>query len=133
MASKLTVSVIGLFLIGIVLFSSCSQKTSLAERGFVHAVYFYLEQDLSGEQISFFEEGMKKLAQAPSISKTIYGPPAMTPRKLVDNTYDYAFIVFFENKTAHDAYQVHPLHDQFRKEIEGIVKDVKIYDSVYGK
>ncbi len=104
---------------------------SIPEKGFVHAVYFYLEPNLSSEQIQAFEEDMAKLAKAPSISKIIIGPPAMTPRKIVDNSYDYAYIVFFENKAAHDAYQVHALHDQFRENIEGIVKDVKIYDSVY--
>ena len=121
---------------GVLILSSCTKKTtmgSIQEKGFVHSVYFYLEPDLSSAQIQAFEVDMAKLAKSPSISKIIIGPPAMTPRKIVDNSYDYSYIVFFENKAAHDAYQVHALHDQFRKNIEGIVKDVKIYDSVYGK
>ena len=37
----------------------------------------------------------------------------MTPREVVDNSYDVGLCCLFDDTAGHDAYQTHPLHDQF--------------------
>lgn len=98
--------------------------------GFIHAVYFYLDENISDQDRRKFESAMSDLAKVKSISQVFYGPPAMTPREVVDNTYDYAFIVMFPDAAGHDAYQVDPIHKKFIADIEHLIADIKIYDNV---
>lgn len=118
-----------------ILFTSCQNNTpSISEpdeSGFVHAVYFYLDEDLSKEEKQLFKTVLDTLAQIPSIQKLYYGPPAMTPRKVVDNNYDYAWICVFRDKEGHDAYQEHPIHVDFKKRYTHMIRDVRIYDNLY--
>lgn len=119
---------------------SCKQSSDTAHKenqteikkkvGFVHAVYFYLIDDASDDDKKKFEEALKTLSKVESIVDIQWGPPAGTPRKVVDNTYDYAFIPMFEDAAGHDAYQIHPLHKKFVSEFEYLFKDVKIYDNL---
>ena len=102
------------------------------ESGFVHAVYFYLHDSLDQQIKDDFLLVLDTLATIPSLKDIHYGKPANTPRRVVDNTYDYAFICVFENKEAHDAYQDHPIHVDFKKRYTPLIKDVKIYDNVSG-
>ncbi|MBT8189598.1 MAG: Dabb family protein [Bacteroidia bacterium] len=106
------------------------QRPSVTEEsGFVHAVYFYLNEDLSNEEKLFFKTVLDTLAQIPSIQRSYYGPPAMTPRKVVDNDYDFAWICVFKDKEGHDAYQEHPIHVDFKKRYTHMIRDVKIFDN----
>lgn len=98
--------------------------------GFVHAVYFLFKEDISKERIREFESSLVEMTKIKSISSVYYGQPAMTPRSVVDNTYDYAWITLFEDKTAHDAYQMDPIHDKFKKINTDIWEKVQIYDSL---
>jgi len=98
--------------------------------GFVHAVYFYLNDDATEEDKKKFESALIELAKVESIVDLHWGPPAGTPRKVVDNTYDYAFIPMFEDKAGHDAYQIDPIHKKFVDQFEYLFKDVKVYDNI---
>ncbi len=102
-----------------------------SESGFIHAVYFYLGDDMSEEQKKDFSLVLDSLAQIPPLKSVYYGPPAMTDRKVVDNSYDYAWVCFFEDAAGHDAYQEHPLHLDFIKRYSPLIKDVKIFDNLY--
>jgi len=110
-----------------------SQKASPTverEIGFVHAVYFYLVDDISDADRKAFEEALVTLSKVESIVDIKWGPPAGTPREVVDNTYDYAFIPMFEDAAGHDAYQIAPIHRKFVDEFEHLFKEVKIYDNL---
>jgi hypothetical protein len=39
-------------------------------------------------------------------------------------------VLVFPDQSAHDAYQVHPVHDRFRSECAGFWTTVQIYDSI---
>src|SRR5437879_3558494 len=43
------------------------------------------------------------------------GPPAMTPRDVVDNSYSVGLSVILDDSAGHDVYQKHPLHLDFIK------------------
>ncbi|NNE26958.1 MAG: Dabb family protein [Saprospiraceae bacterium] len=102
------------------------------ESGFVHAVYFYLNDSLDQQTKNDFSKVLDTLATIPSLKQVYYGPPANTPRRVVDNSYDYAFICVFDNKEGHDAYQNHPIHVAFKKRYTRLIEDVNIYDNVFG-
>ena len=56
--------------------------------------------------------------------------PASTDREIIDRSYSYALVVSFADEAAHDAYQVHPVHDRFREQCGGSWKKIVIYDAV---
>lgn len=98
---------------------------------FVHTVLFYLNPDLPpsapGKLISDIREC---LAPIPAVRTLHVGLPANTPRKVVDNTYAVGLTVILDDPAAHDAYQAHPLHTEFKQRIENVVESVKIYDCI---
>ena len=98
--------------------------------GFIHTVFFWMKDDISLKERSFFEEGLEKLSEIESIQKVYWGPPAMTPRDVVDNSYDYAFIVHFKDAHAHDAYQVDQIHLDFIEASKHLWEDVQVYDNL---
>lgn len=119
-------------------FTSCQnppaetkQEHTMTEKpGFFHNVYFFINPASTAEDIKKFEEALSELGTIDVLIDYHIGKPAMTPRDVVDNSYQYSIITSFKNKDDHDVYQVHPVHDAFRAKIEGIVDSVRIYDSL---
>lgn len=105
-------------------------EKSASEIGFIHNVYIWLADDITVERRATFEQSLIKLAKAPSIVASYYGPPAMTDRSVVDNSYDYAWVTMFKDKKGHDAYQIDPLHLEFVKDNEDIFELIKVYDNL---
>ena len=108
-------------------------ETEMEEKvkpGFFHVVYFFINPEATTDQIQQFEEGLIELGKVETLIDYHIGKPAMTPREVVDNSYDYSIITSFKDKAGHDVYQVDPIHDNFRNAIEGIVDSVRIYDSL---
>lgn len=97
---------------------------------FVHSVYFWLKPDLTEEQRAKFWESVRSLTAIESVRHGFAGSPASTDRPIVDRSYSCALILIFDAAAGHDAYQVHPVHDQFRKECEPFWSRVLIYDAV---
>lgn len=97
---------------------------------FIHTVFFYFNDGVSDEQKKAFVSGMKKLGTCSMIVNFRIGQPAMTPREIVDNNYDYSWMVEFENSTDQDAYQTDPIHLEFIESFQQLWKDVKVYDSI---
>lgn len=97
---------------------------------FVHAVYFWLRDDLSDDERRAFEEGVQSLTTIDGIDRAYTGVPASTDRPVIDRSYSYALIVVFPDQAAHDAYQEHPTHGRFRKGCAHVWRKVQIYDSV---
>jgi hypothetical protein len=97
--------------------------------GFVHAVYFWLKKDNPELLDEFINEALPKLAEVPSIQSVIWGPPAGTPRAVVDNSYDIAWIVNFASAADQDAYQIDSLHLEFVEKYGSLFEKVQIYDN----
>ncbi|MFZ5941302.1 MAG: Dabb family protein [Bacteroidota bacterium] len=100
---------------------------------FIHSVYFRMHGALSAEQKAAFEVGLEKLGTIPVIRNFYYGTPAGTGREVVDNDYDYAWIVHFGSAADHDIYQDHPIHLEFIDKYGDLWKEVKVFDVVAGE
>lgn len=101
-----------------------------AKPGFIHTVFFWLTEEATADDRKFFEAEMTKLAKVSSIQSVYWGPPAMTPRDVVDNSYDYAWIVHFANKADQDHYQVAQIHLDFIEACKHLWDKVQVYDSL---
>lgn len=98
--------------------------------GFIHNVYFWLKKDADPEIIETFKsEALPALAEVSSIQKVYWGPPAMTDRSVVDNSYDVAWITMFADSAGHEAYQIDPIHLKFVEEYSDIFEKVAVYDN----
>lgn len=97
---------------------------------FVHAVYFWLRSDLGAAQMKQFEAGIHALRAIDVVHAGYIGVPAATNRPIIERGYSRALVLVFKDEKAHDAYQVHPVHDRFRAECSSLWTKVQIYDSV---
>ena len=70
------------------------------------------------------------LGKVPTVKQIWAGPPAQTPRPVVDNSYDVGLTVIMADKAGHDAYQEHPLHLDFIKRNKQHWERVQIYDFI---
>jgi len=104
-----------------------------ADFKFIHTVYFWLNEGIADDERQKFMKGLKSLGAIESVGKVIIGPPAGTPREVVDNSYDYAYIVSFKDKAAHDIYQDHPIHLAFIEECKDTWTKVQVYDNLVEK
>lgn len=101
------------------------------ETDFIHTVYFWMKDDITdAEQEEFGTEALAALTKCSSIYKVYYGPPAHTPREVVDNSYDYAWICHFRSKEDQDAYQVDPIHTKLVEDYNHLWEKVIVYDNV---
>lgn len=100
------------------------------ETGFIHTVFFWMDSTLTEEQLVEFESGMANLLNIETIYHGYYGPPAMTPREVVDNSYDYAFVAHFKSKEDQDMYQKDSLHLQFIADYKTYWTRIQIYDNL---
>lgn len=101
------------------------------ETGFVHTVFFWMNENVTDEQkADFAKNGLGELVKVSSIYKSYFGPPAKTPREVVDNSYDFALICHFKNKEDQDAYQVDPIHLKFIEDFKDLWKEVIVYDNL---
>ena len=99
--------------------------------GLIHTVFFWLKEGTSQADRSFFEEGLQKLGTCPQIRTFHWGPPAGTEKRgVVDNSFDYAINVHFDNQEDHDQYQDEPIHHAFIKDHEAIWAKVEVHDNL---
>lgn len=96
---------------------------------FVHHVFFWLKTDLSDDEVKQFENGVMSLLPIEYIKLGDIGKPAPTNRPVIERSYAYSLLLVFDNKEAHDAYQTHPVHEQFVATCSSLWEKVLIYDS----
>ncbi len=97
---------------------------------FIHAVYFWLKDNLIEQEKNEFIKGVNSLITIESVNQGYIGIPANTDREIIDRSYSYALTLVFTDQTAHDLYQTHPVHDRFRETCAGYWRKVLIYDSI---
>ncbi|MCB1205612.1 MAG: Dabb family protein [Verrucomicrobiae bacterium] len=97
-----------------------------------HNVYFWLDPELSDDQKTSFEEGLKALFQIDVVAAGSFGKPAATPvRPVTRNTFDYALVLEFDSVEKHNAYQVHPEHDVFVASFSSWFREVRVFDTQF--
>ena len=119
--------------------ASCAEQESTVENpqtmsttadpGMAHTVYFWLQDSLTQADRESFEAGVRSLEGAPTVRRLFLGKPAATPsRGVVDNSFDYTLVLWFDDVAGHDAYQVSPTHLKFVEDHEAKFKEVRVYD-----
>lgn len=94
-----------------------------------HHVLFWLKADTNDAQKEAFLNGLKSLEQIEVVKTFHVGTPAPIERAVVDTTYTFSLLLFFEDLAAHDVYQVHPIHKAFLDEFRVYFEKVVIYDA----
>lgn len=97
---------------------------------FSHMVYFTLK-DSSPEACSALVAGCRKyLTDHPGTLFFSAGVLADTTRDVNDREFHVALNLVFEDRAAHDAYQVAPRHDEFIAAHKDNWQQVRVFDSV---
>ncbi|UOR06939.1 Dabb family protein [Hymenobacter aerilatus] len=107
-----------------------STTPSLPQELFVHHVLFYMPATATDADKAKLLEGLQLLRQIPSVRLAHIGTPAATNRAVIERTYTYSWLCFFDDAEAEAHYQQHPLHDEFREQYARYWERVVIYDSV---
>jgi len=96
-----------------------------------HHVYFWLKEEFKTEEnISSFEKGLSRLVMLDQVIRGGYGKPAGTEqREVSESSYDYCLYLSFDNLDKHDAYQVHPKHDEFLEDFKEQWERVMVMDT----
>jgi hypothetical protein len=97
---------------------------------FVHAVYFWLRDDLTPKEQAKFSAGVQSLRAIETVDHGYIGVPAPTDRPVIERGYSRSLVLVFADEKAHDIYQEHPVHDRFRAECAEYWTRVQIFDSV---
>lgn len=97
---------------------------------FVHHVLFYMPAAASPADQAKLLEGLQQLQTIAAIKLSHIGTPAETDRAVIDRTYTYSWLCFFESAADEQLYQQHPLHDAFRQDYAHYWDKVVIYDAV---
>lgn len=100
------------------------------KKGFVHHVYFWLNNPNSAADKAKLIEGLKKLAKVKTIKEYHIGVPADTNRDVIDSSYAVSWMLVFDDKKAQDSYQEDPIHLDFVKNYSPLWNKVIVYDSV---
>jgi hypothetical protein len=98
---------------------------------FIHQVLFWLKKDApAGTREKLIGDGRELLGKIPTVKHLWMGKPAMTPREVVDNSYDVGLCVILDDSAGHDVYQEHPLHKDFIERNKTGWSRVQVYDFV---
>jgi hypothetical protein len=98
---------------------------------FIHHVYFWLKKDApSSAADQTIADARRLLGAIPGVKGIWLGKPAMTPREVVDNSYDVGLGVVLDDSAAHDVYQTHPLHLDFIARNKAAWNHVRVFDFI---
>ncbi len=96
---------------------------------FIHTVYFWLRPGTPpAARDRLIRDCREFLGRIPTVRQLWAGPPAMTPRDVVDNSYAVGLTVVLNDRTGHDIYQAHPLHEEFIRRNKTHWQRVQVYD-----
>lgn len=97
----------------------------------VHSVYFWLKEGLSQEEKQDFLHFFEILRSIPEVRYLSIGKPAPTnPRDVVDNSFSYHLIVFFETMADINVYETHPDHIAAAQQYSKYWTRVEVRDTV---
>lgn len=98
-----------------------------------HMVYFTLNDNSEAAKETLIAACHKYLKGHPGVVFYAAGPrvPDLT-RPVNDQEFDVALQLVFEDRAAHDAYQVHERHVQFIAENKANWKQARVFDAYVG-
>ena len=97
----------------------------------VHHVFFWLKNPGSKDDLAELLKGLETLKQIEVIREIHIGVPASTKqRDVVDASYSASELMFFDDITAQETYQEHPIHKKFVENCSHLWSRVVVYDSI---
>ena len=106
-----------------------SSKTRI-KNVFVHHVLFWLKEPENQVACTQFEKGLNDLVAVPLIKSSHIGKPVNSQREVVDGSFTYSLITFFDSKEDENSYQTHPIHLKFVEECQHLWEKVMVYDAM---
>ncbi|MBC7915532.1 MAG: Dabb family protein [Pyrinomonadaceae bacterium] len=94
-----------------------------------HHVLFWLKANTSEEQKQNFRKGLESLQEVETVKNIYIGTPALIYRPVVDSSYTFSLLIFFDNLEDHNIYQAHAVHQKFLENFRALFEKVVIYDS----
>lgn len=95
----------------------------------VHHVFFWLKNPKSKDDLGRLLTGLRTLGGIETVRAIHIGVAAETEQRgVVDSSYSASEILFFDDVAGQNAYQVHPIHQQFVKDCEHLWERVVVYD-----
>ncbi len=92
----------------------------------IHMVFFWLKP---GTDLVAFEAAVADLTTMAMVREGHVGIPAATgSRAVVDDSYDVALTLLFDDLAAHDTYQTDPAHTAFVEANHNHWTRVQVYD-----
>ena len=99
---------------------------------FIHIVYFWMKPgSTDAARAQLIQDAKDYLGKIPTVRHLWTGRPAMTPREVVDNSYDVGLCVVLDDADGHDVYQIHELHKDFIARNKEHWDRVQIYDFLH--
>lgn len=95
----------------------------------IHNVYFWLKNPNDPAEHSSLAAGLEGLMRDENMVQGYWGKPGATPKRdVIDDSYDYALVLIFDDAAAHDRYQVSDIHQEFVANNEQYFGKVTVYD-----
>lgn len=117
--------------LGAAVAASAAAPAAPAPARLVHHVFFWLKNPDSKEDLAKLLAGIRGLARIETVRGIHVGMPASTEkREVVDNSFSASEILYFDDVAGQEAYQVHPLHQQFVAECSHLWRKVIVYDAI---
>jgi hypothetical protein len=102
----------------------------MSEPLLAHNVFFSLNDNSQASQAKLIEACKKYLTgHAGTVMFAVGSLAKDLCRPVNDRDFDVGLHILFQNQAAHDAYQVHPRHEQFVAESKSTWKKVRVFDS----
>jgi len=95
-----------------------------------HHVYFWLKEEYQNVvDRAIFEQGLAALFEIDLVASGRWAVPAKVAlRPVIDQSWDYALTMQFNNIEGHDAYQINPGHLAFINTFKEWWKQVQVKD-----
>jgi hypothetical protein len=101
----------------------------MAQKAFIHHVYFWLKNSDNESDRSQLIQGLKALSKVKTIKEFHIGLPAAANRDVIDSSYSVSWMLLFESKEDQDSYQIDPIHLKFVEVCAHLWQKVIVYDS----
>ena len=94
-----------------------------------HVVLLWLKDSGNTEHQQTLRDAADQLRVIPGLLRVDHGPALPSDRKVVDDSFDIAYVMLFESEQAVRDYDPHPVHrDVADNTIKPLVQKVIVYD-----